>query len=246
MIIKEKKLLFVDVFLPLVLQQLYLHGLHHKLSWSSPNKARHFFGVFASVSQRGRHKHTHRDKKKRKEENGHVIAQTKTWSQGLGLGRQHWDILHYDQAIGLQILQAQTCQSQRRLLYFKPCNETPVHPHPPPIMNTNAQTAFIQTIWHRLWTPFFPNRMYKSHSEDLEIDRQGVAGGSWEVTIAWQNRQREEERMKSQRQRVKEEVPVYSRLAFTWPWPVQAHTIHTCMGHTSYSVGRAQSALDTS
>lgn len=64
-IIKEKKLLFVDVFLPLVLQQLYLHGLHHKLSWSSPNKARHFFGVFASVSQR--HKHTHRDNKKRKE-----------------------------------------------------------------------------------------------------------------------------------------------------------------------------------
>lgn len=64
-IIKEKKLLFVDVFLPLVLQQLYLHGLHHKLSWSSPNKARHFFGVFASVSQRGRHKHTHRDKKKK-------------------------------------------------------------------------------------------------------------------------------------------------------------------------------------
>lgn len=63
-IIKEKKLLIVDVFLPLVLQQLYLHGLHHKLSWSSPNKARHFFGVFASVSQRGRHKHTHRDKKK--------------------------------------------------------------------------------------------------------------------------------------------------------------------------------------
>lgn len=59
-------MLIVDVFLPLVLQQLYLHGLHHKLSWSSPNKARHFFGVFASVSQRGRHKHTHRDIKKEK------------------------------------------------------------------------------------------------------------------------------------------------------------------------------------
>lgn len=48
------------------LQQLYLHGLHHKLSWSSPNKARHFFGVFASVSRRGRHKHTHRDNKTKK------------------------------------------------------------------------------------------------------------------------------------------------------------------------------------
>lgn len=58
---------FVDVFLPLVLQQLYLHGLHHKFSWSSPNKARHFFGVFASVSQTGRHKHTDRDKNKKKE-----------------------------------------------------------------------------------------------------------------------------------------------------------------------------------
>lgn len=67
-IIKEKKLLIVDVFLPLVLQQLYLHGLHHKLSWSSPNKARHFFGVFASVSQRGRHKHTHTETKNKKKE----------------------------------------------------------------------------------------------------------------------------------------------------------------------------------
>lgn len=65
-IIKEKKVLFADVFLPLVLQQLYLHGLHHKLSWSSPNKARHFFGVFASVSRTGRHKHTHRDDKTKK------------------------------------------------------------------------------------------------------------------------------------------------------------------------------------
>lgn len=112
-IIKEKKVLFADVFLPLVLQQLYLHGLHHKLSWSSPNKARHFFGVFASVSRTGRHKHTHRDNKtkKKRKENGHVIAQTKTCGQGLGSGWQHWDILHhYDQAIRHQILQAQTCQ----------------------------------------------------------------------------------------------------------------------------------------
>lgn len=142
MIIKEKKLLFVDVFLPLVLQQLYLHGLHHKLSWSSPNKARHFFGVFASVSQRGRHKHTHRDKKK-KEENGHVIAQTKTWSQGLGLGWQHWDILHNDQTIGLQILQAQTCQFtiSEHLLYFTPCNETPV----PPTNHKHIRTDSIHT-----------------------------------------------------------------------------------------------------
>lgn len=62
-IIKKKTPLTVDVFLSLVQQELYLHGLHHKLSWSSPNKARHFFGVFASVSRRGRHKHTHRDKK---------------------------------------------------------------------------------------------------------------------------------------------------------------------------------------
>lgn len=100
-------------FLPLLLQELYLHGLHHKLSWSSPNKARHFFGVFASVSQRGRHKHTHRDKKekkRKKKENGHVIAQTKTCSQGLDLGWQHWDVLHIDQAIRLQNLQAPTCQ----------------------------------------------------------------------------------------------------------------------------------------
>lgn len=127
----------MDVFLPLALQQLYLHGLHHKLSWSSPNKARHFFGVFASVSQRGRHKHTHIDKKKRKrkkKENGHVIAQTKTCSQGLGLGWQHWDVLHSDQAIRLQILQAPTCQlrisdqSQWGLLYCTSCNETPVTP----------------------------------------------------------------------------------------------------------------------
>lgn len=65
-IIKEKKVLFADVFLPLVLQQLYLHGLHHKLSWSSPNKARHFFGVFASVSRTGRHKHTHTETRKQK------------------------------------------------------------------------------------------------------------------------------------------------------------------------------------
>lgn len=63
---EEEEVLFADVFLPLVLQQLYLHGLHHKLSWSSPNKARHFFGVFASVSRTGRHKHTHRDDKTKK------------------------------------------------------------------------------------------------------------------------------------------------------------------------------------
>lgn len=123
----------MDVFLHL--QQLYLHGLHHKLSWSSPNKARHFFGVFASVSQRGRHKHTDRDKtkkgEKKKKENGHVIAQTKTCSQGLGSGWQHWDFLHNDQTIRLQILQAQTCQlrismrSQGGLINCKSCNKTP-------------------------------------------------------------------------------------------------------------------------
>lgn len=59
-------MLSVDVFLSVGLQQLYLHGLHHKLSWSSPNKARHFFGVFASVSQRGRHKQTKKEKKEKK------------------------------------------------------------------------------------------------------------------------------------------------------------------------------------
>lgn len=125
----------MDVFLPLALQQLYLHGLHHKLSWSSPNKARHFFGVFASVSQRGRHKHTHRDKQNKKKKNrkerknGHVIAQTKTCSQGLGLGWQTLGCPPYcDQTIRLQILQAPTCQFS--LLYCTSCNETPsIHTH---------------------------------------------------------------------------------------------------------------------
>lgn len=31
---------------------MYLQGLHHKVCRSSPNSARHFFGVFASVSIR--------------------------------------------------------------------------------------------------------------------------------------------------------------------------------------------------
>lgn len=145
----------------LVLQQLYLHGLHHKLSWSSPNKARHFFGVFASVSQRGRHKHTHRDKKKEKKkkekkENGHVISQTKTCSQGLDLGWQHWDVLHIDQAIRLQILQASTCQFTSDCTCTS-CNETPVTPS----YHQHIRTDIIHTNT-LLWTPFFPKHLGKN------------------------------------------------------------------------------------
>lgn len=60
------------------------------------------------------HTETKRGKKKKKRKNkkekGHVIAWTKTFSQGLGLGWQHWDVLHTDQTIRLQNLQALTCQ----------------------------------------------------------------------------------------------------------------------------------------
>lgn len=56
------------------------------------------------------HTETKTKEKERKKENGHVISQTTTYSQGLGLGWQHWDVLHIDQAIRLQILQAPTCQ----------------------------------------------------------------------------------------------------------------------------------------
>lgn len=80
------------------------------------------------------HTETKKKKKERKRKNGHVIAQTKTCSQGLGLGWQHWDVLHIDQAIRLQILQAPTCQfrisdpSLWGFLYSSSCNETPVTP----------------------------------------------------------------------------------------------------------------------
>lgn len=52
------------------------------------------------------HTETKKKEKERKKENGHVIAQTKTCSQGLDLGWQHWDVLHIDQTIRPQILQA--------------------------------------------------------------------------------------------------------------------------------------------
>lgn len=77
---KTKKGSWRSPFLPFR-QVMYLHGLHHKLSWSSPNKARHFFGVFASViakevrTQTKTHTHTGK-KRQQKQKNGHVIAQT--------------------------------------------------------------------------------------------------------------------------------------------------------------------------
>lgn len=78
------------------------------------------------------HTETNKTKKKknRKErKNGHVIAQTKTCSQGLGLGWQTLGCPPYcDQTIRLQILQAPTCQFS--LLYCTSCNETPsIHTH---------------------------------------------------------------------------------------------------------------------
>lgn len=113
------------------------------------------------------HTETKKKKKKRKEENGHVIAQTKTCSQGLGLGWQHWDILHNDQTIRLQILQAQTCQfriseqSQKRLIVLyilqrNPC--TPPAKRKCFFTNTYAQQTFIQTLCHRRLKTLLPKQ----------------------------------------------------------------------------------------
>lgn len=80
------------------------------------------------------HTKTNNKRKRKKKQNGHVITQTETCSQGLGLGWQHWDVLHIEQAIRLQILRAPTCQfrmsdqCQWGLLYCTSCNETPVTP----------------------------------------------------------------------------------------------------------------------
>lgn len=140
-----------------------------------------------------------------------------------------------DQTIGLQILQASTCQF---LAYNVFCNNLPA---PLRIYSyVHANTSFVQTNTH-----LFP----QTGSKNPERDRQSVAGGSWvgHNSPAGQTGRKAQREIKRAAREREEAFPAFTRpQPSPWPWPVQAHTIHTCTGHTSYSVGRAQSALDTS
>lgn len=113
-----------------------------------------YLHLLAKEVDTNRHTETkNRKKKERKRKNGHVIAQTKTCSQGLGSGWLTLGCPRYLTPDPPSLDLPVSDQSQCSFLYFKSCNK----PQRCPFIDTQTKSTHTNTQKKKS-TPFFPKR----------------------------------------------------------------------------------------